>query len=88
MIKTKLQELASTTESTLSGPYLAAYKFASGFLSGSAFKGNPSCKGALNGIAYYALSVFQYREAYNPVNTFKFSIASQKLTEKTGLFSE
>ena len=56
--------------SDLSPAYQKAYKLAVGFLEGSSFAGNVDCQSALNGIVYYGFEVMQYRQAYNPKNTF------------------
>lgn len=84
-IQEKLSKLAANDE-TLTGDYLHAYQFASGFLNGAAFEGNPSCKSALNGIAFHALSVFQYTRAKNILYASRIMIATQKTSEQVSLF--
>ena len=81
----KFSKLAANDE-TLSGDYLHAYQFSSGFLNGAAFEGNPTCKSALNGIAFYSLSLFQYTRAKSFLMAPKIMVATQKTTEQVNLF--
>lgn len=83
---TKKQVVKKFKEAELHGKYKDAYDLVSGFLSGSSFIGNQDCVNSLNGITYYGLELVQYGKVYNPTNTFKFTIAAQKLTERTTLF--
>lgn len=74
-IQDKLSKLAASDE-VLQGDFLHAYQFASGFLTGSSFEGNPSCKAAMNAIVYNSLTAYQFVRPYNFFNTAKITIAT------------